>query len=172
MKVSENVQERLNEAREELKRADHLLYVSLKYTRTVDVIKSLIDRLINCLERLIDTLLAYAQDKKSIKDMPTNSGLRATLCLKLFPDNKVKEIVDFYFSLKKIKRAEYKRSNEFRRHVTMTVVIEEGVQNIDIDSIKENFEHVAYYLSHVTFLIGLGEKPEEYVPWNQEKKED
>ena len=31
---------------EELKRVDHLVYVSLKYTRTVDVIRSIIDRLI------------------------------------------------------------------------------------------------------------------------------
>ena len=41
--------ESIDKAKEELKRVDHLFFVSLKYTKTVDVIKSLIDRLINAL---------------------------------------------------------------------------------------------------------------------------
>ena len=61
----------LEEAREELKRADHLIYVSLKYTRTVDVIKSVIDRLISCLDFVIDKLLDHAIDKKLISEKPS-----------------------------------------------------------------------------------------------------
>ena len=34
-------------AKQELKRADHLLYVTLKYTRTVDVIKNTIKISVN-----------------------------------------------------------------------------------------------------------------------------
>jgi hypothetical protein len=51
------MKESLSEAFEELKRADHLIYVSLKYTRTVDVIKSIIERLINAYDDAIITLL-------------------------------------------------------------------------------------------------------------------
>ena len=41
------------EAKEELKRADHLLYVTLKYTRTADVIKNTIHRLLNAIDYAI-----------------------------------------------------------------------------------------------------------------------
>ena len=58
----------LEDAREEMKRAEHLLYVSLKYTRTVDVIKSLIGRLINAIDATTDKLLDYAVQKKKIKE--------------------------------------------------------------------------------------------------------
>ena len=51
-------------AREEMKRADHLLYVSLKYTRTVDVIKSLIERLFSTIDAITDALLDYGVDKR------------------------------------------------------------------------------------------------------------
>ena len=40
----------LDEAKEEIKRADHLIYISLKYTKTVDVIKITIQRLINAFD--------------------------------------------------------------------------------------------------------------------------
>ena len=36
--------EYLVDSKQEINRADHLIYVSLKYTRTVDVIKSIIER--------------------------------------------------------------------------------------------------------------------------------
>ena len=43
------MKESFDEAIQELKRVDHLFWVSLKYTRTVDVIKHVIERLINCI---------------------------------------------------------------------------------------------------------------------------
>ncbi len=43
--------ESLDLAKEEIKRADHLMYVSLKYTRTVDILKSIIERLINAIPK-------------------------------------------------------------------------------------------------------------------------
>ena len=41
------MKEALDNAKEELKRVDHLFYVSLKYTRTADMMRHLIERLIN-----------------------------------------------------------------------------------------------------------------------------
>ena len=49
--------EEFEQAKGELRRADHLMYVSLKYTRTVDVIKSLIMRMLNTYDNLILSLL-------------------------------------------------------------------------------------------------------------------
>jgi hypothetical protein len=117
----------IEQAREEMKRADHLLYVSLKYTRTVDVIKSLIDRLVNSIDAVTDSLLDYALEKKKVKEKPENLGLRAELAKKTFKDTTITEMIEFGMFLKQINRAEYKRSKEYRRHVTMTVISENGI---------------------------------------------
>ena len=46
--------ENIENAVSQLKRADHLLYVTLKYTRTVDVIKSIIKRLISAFDFAVE----------------------------------------------------------------------------------------------------------------------
>ena len=44
-------------ADDELKRADHMIYVTLKYTRTADVIQNIIKRLTNAYEfSILETL--------------------------------------------------------------------------------------------------------------------
>jgi len=147
----------IEQAREEMKRADHLLYVSLKYTRTVDVLKSLLDRLINAIDAITDSLLDFALEKKKISEKPENLGLKGNLAKKTFKDQTIIEMIDFGMSLKKINRAEYKRSREFRRHVTMTVITDTGIVEINIDVIKEHYFKVKAYLEYAEKLI-FGEK--------------
>jgi hypothetical protein len=154
------MREILTDAREELKRADHLLYVSLKYTRTVDVIRSIIERLLNSIELLFGNLLEHAKEEKKIDEISSNIGLRAEMVKELYPDNEVLvEMVNFYFTMKKILRAEYRRSREFRRHVTMTAITDFGVVEIDIDRIKEHYFKVQGFLKHVEVLL-YGEESE------------
>ncbi len=50
--------------------ADHLLYVSLKYTKTCDVILNLIARWKSMIELSFDALLEKAKKKKKIPAMP------------------------------------------------------------------------------------------------------
>ena len=76
--------ESLNNAREEFKRCDHLLYVSLKYTRTVDVIKSLILRMLSCYDFTMDTLIL-----KKKKDVPSQVGLKIDMVKELYSDNPI-----------------------------------------------------------------------------------
>ena len=149
----------LEEAREELKRADHLIYVSLKYTRTVDVIKSIIERFISCLDFVIDKLLDHALETKLIAEKPTNAGLKANLVKKVYGD-RVTEMVTLYLLMRKISRAEYKKSSEYRRHVTMTATTDEGIHLIDIDKSKELFFKVKLYVEDAEKLIG-GDVEEE-----------
>ena len=149
----------LEEAREELKRADHLIYVSLKYTRTVDVIKSIIERFISCLDFVIDKLLDHALETKLIAEKPTNLGLKGNLVKKVYGD-KVTEMVALYLLMRKISRAEYKKSSEYRRHVTMTATTDEGIHMIDIDKSKELFFKVKQFVEDAEKLIG-GEEEEE-----------
>jgi hypothetical protein len=147
------------EAREEIKRADHLIFVSLKYTRTVDIFKSIIERMINCLESTITVSLNRSKEEKLIEEVPTNMGLKLGLFKKTYPGELSEEIVNFLTFLKKVSKADYKRSNEFRRHVTMTVVVEDNVLPIETDTIKEYFVKTKNMVMQMEAVIS----GEEYV---------
>lgn len=144
----------LSEAKDELKRADHLLYVSLKYTRTVDVIRNIIDRLINALEFTIGDLLTYAKEEKMISEKPGNIGVMCDVLKKTFKkDDKIHEMVNFFLMLRRINRAEYKKSSEYRRHVSMSVILDEIILNISIDKIKEYYEATVDFVEYAKKTI-------------------
>src|SRR3989344_6820681 len=112
--------EALSNAKEELKRADHLLYVSLKYTRTVDVFKSLIQRLIDCYDFSIQSLLRFHKEKKKLGMIPGSPIAQAQSLKKLYSqDQSIQKHMDLYLLLRKINKAEYLKAKEFRRHVNM-----------------------------------------------------
>jgi len=140
---------------EELKRVDHLFWVSLKYTRTVDVIKNVIERLINCIGFGLESLLKYAKDKKLVTTIPTNAGLRCNLLKKTFPDNtELIDYINFYLRLRKLSKAEYTKKEEFRRHVTMIATIDKGeIVNVDIDTLKEDYEKTKNFITFVKRII-------------------
>jgi len=52
--------------------ADHLLYVSMKYTKTCDVIMNLILRWRKMIETSIDATLEHAYENKKIPQVPTS----------------------------------------------------------------------------------------------------
>ena len=68
--MPEEINEHFEESREELKRADHLIFVSLKYTRTVDVIKHIVERLINCIDFAFTGLLDELVENGKIEEIP------------------------------------------------------------------------------------------------------
>lgn len=140
---------------QELKRVDHLFWVSLKYTRTVDVIKSVIDRLISCIGFGLEALLKYAKDKKLVTGIPENAGLRCDLLRKTFPDNiELIDYINFYLRLRKLSKAEYARREEFRRHVTMIATIDKGeVVEVSIDILKEYYDLTRNFISLVKKTI-------------------
>lgn len=136
------MREFLIDANEELKRADHLIYVSLKYTRTVDVIKSIIERFINSCDFLIDGLLTIEKERGKIESNPPAPIQKTNILLKLYPDNKeMINFIEWYLLLRKLTKADYTASQEYRRHVTMTAFLDEkGTYEVDIDKIYEFYE--------------------------------
>ena len=149
------MKESFDDAVQELKRVDHLFWVSLKYTRTVDVIKNVIERLINCIGFGLESLLKYAKEKKLITSIPSNAGLRCDLLKKTFPDNlELIDYINFYLRLRKLSRAEYTRREEFRRHVTMIATIDKGeVVEVSIDSLKEDYGKTRNFIAFVKKII-------------------
>jgi len=144
----------IEKANEELKRVDHLFYVSLKYTKTVDVIKSIIERLINAFEFSIDSLFLYMQKKKKIKDIPKDPVTKCIEIKKLFKDDKqFLDDIDLYILLRKLNKADYTVAREFRKHVTMTAAVEDKLIDVNIDIIQEYFERVKNFVEKAYNLI-------------------
>lgn len=148
------MKEALENARQELKRVDHLFWVSLKYTRTVDVIRNVVQRLINVFEFGLEAVLKQAKENKLIKEIPKNVGLKCDLLKKTFPENnELIEYVDFYLKLRKISNSEYTKKEEYRRHVTMTVIVNGEKINVDIDLLKEYYEKSKQFVHFVKVMI-------------------
>ncbi|RLE48020.1 hypothetical protein DRJ25_00890 [Candidatus Woesearchaeota archaeon] len=148
-------EERFFEAVEEIKRADHSISLSLKYTRTVDVIKSIIERLKDAIGFAFEALLEKAKEDGKIKEIPKLPRQKTELLQELYPnDDFLQAYIEFYFTLRKILKSDFTRSREYRRHVTMTVKLEEGKEiEITIDIITDYYNRVKELLDHVSKII-------------------
>lgn len=139
--------EHLENVVEELKRVDHLIYVSLKYTRTVDVIRSIVVRIINAFDSMMDALIQKLKSEGKVTTIPQLPGLKCDMLRAQYKESpQILEYIDFYLILRKIMRSKYKSSQEFRRHVTMTVELididsgEKKVIEVNMDLVKEYYE--------------------------------
>lgn len=117
-----------NNAEEEIKRADHLIYVTLKYTRTVDVIKNTIKRLIAAYDLAIIDLLKYFKIKPS--PIPL---IRAKQLGK--KKTSLKKQIEFYLFLRKLDKAPYQVREEYRKNVTLVSKLAE----VNIPLLSEYF---------------------------------
>ena len=118
--------------------ADHLLYVSLKYTKTCDVIINLLLRWRILIEMGIDLLVEKA--KKAKKWQPTPDAPRAKLVqLKRIhagnPD--FMKAFELYELFRDIESLEKVREGEFRKGVNLRVTYRGQVININMDMLKE-----------------------------------
>jgi hypothetical protein len=152
------MKESLYKAKEELKRADHLVFVSLKYTRTVDIIKNIIERLLNAYNFSIEVLLRYAKEKKEITEISSAPLVRAEQVRKLYSeDSIVKTYMELYALLRKINKAKFLRMREHRRHVTMIASLDEKDVEVDIDIISEYFQKTKEFVEYIEKVTGVVE---------------
>jgi len=140
--------EDIESARGELQRADHLIYVTLKYTRTGDVIKNIIGRLIGSMNYSITDMLEFLKSKNKIKEVPSSDIAKLELlksCLKqvISKDKALKEQLDLYLLLKKVSKLPFSVREEYRKNVTL---IAEDIE-IDMSTI------VLYYTMTKEFFI-------------------
>jgi len=146
--------ESLSNAQKEIGRADHLFHVTLKYTRTVDVLKSLIQRLINAMDFGIEALLRQCKEKKLIADIPELPRLRIEIIKKEFSDDpEIQKYIDFFMLLRKIEKAKFDKAMEYRRHVTMTVRIDDKDAEVTIDIIGDYFRKTKEFLNYIEEMV-------------------
>ncbi len=140
------MEECLEDAKEEIKRVDHLFYVSLKYTRTVDMVRTMVDRLISTFDCCILSLLKYAQKKKKIKEIPSTPIPKCELLVKTYKDLDIKKYTDLYLLFRKLTRAPYTKREEYRRHVTMISQIGNEKIETNIDVLEEYYNITKEFL--------------------------
>jgi|TARA_B100001971_G_C17840503_1_gene358365 hypothetical protein len=126
----------IEDAQSQLKRADHLLYVTLKYTRTVDVIKSIIKRFISAFDHSVEEMLEKSKDKKRIKTIPKSPIEKIELIKKIVKTKEMRDYIKFYYLLRTIDKATFKPREEYRKHVTLITPKHE----VDVEKVKEFYE--------------------------------
>jgi len=127
--------------------ADHLLYVSLKYTKTCDVIMNLLLRWRKMIETCIFHILKDAQKKGKVKDVSENAIGRIDEIKKLFKkDPNSLKTLDFFMMLRKIESLKIERIGEFRKNVTLKVFFRGEEVNINLEKLKEYAEMLENFI--------------------------
>jgi hypothetical protein len=149
-----NTKESLDDAQEELKRVDHLLFVSLKYTRTVDVILNTINRMMQAYDELVETLLRKAENEKKIFEVPEAPRERVEKVRELYPDDEtIEDNMDLYVLLRKIYRSKHEREREYRRHVTLRTFIDGREEIVNIDIAEEYYNFLKEFYDYVEDIV-------------------
>lgn len=151
----------LHDATEELKRVDHQVYVSLKYTRTVDVLMNIVLRMIEAYDKMFDAMLAKALEQGRIGEAPSAPLMVGNTIKELYPEEIVQKNVELYFLLRKLSRSNPQREQEFRRHVTMRTVIDGREELMNIDIATEYFHMQREFLEYL-YKTFNAPKPERY----------
>jgi len=152
--------EYLAEASEELKRVEHIIYVSLKYTRTVDVVRNALNRLISMFDFLIEALVEHAKKQKKFKEMPKSPRLKVELVREAFEDDeRILWYMNFYVFLRDVLKAKFTKREEYRRHVTMIAELWNRTVEVNIDTLEDNLLKVAKeFLEYTEIILGVREK--------------
>ncbi len=148
------MKEAMDNARQELKRVDHLFYVSLKYTRTADMMRHMVERLINTFSFGIESLLKHAKEEKKIDAIPENPAMRSKLLMETFTDEEIIKYMNLYLKLRKVIKADYTKREEYRRHVTMTCTLDNNeIVEINIDILKDYYGLAKNFVDYVERIV-------------------
>lgn len=128
--------------------ADHLLYVSLKYTKTCDVIVNLLLRWKIMIELGMERLVERA--KKAKKWKPVLDAPRAQLVQlkKLYVnDLLISKTFELYELFRDIENLDKVRESEFRKGVNLKVTYRGKEVNINLDALKEYSQTLEMFIS-------------------------
>lgn len=130
--------------------ADHLLYVSLKYTKTCDVIINLIFRWRNLIELGMNKLVEKAKKEKKWKPVPNAPRAKLVQLKKIYANEEVvSETLRLYELFRDIDSTEKVRENEFRKGVNLRVNYKGQVININLDKLKEYADVIERFISYL-----------------------
>jgi hypothetical protein len=128
--------------------ADHLLYVSLKYTKTCDVIINLLLRWKIMIELAMERLVEKAQKAKKWKPVLDAPRAKLVQLKKIYAnDPLVSEVLECYELFRDIEGLEKVRECEFRKGVNLKVKYKGQLLSINLDKLKEYSELLERFIS-------------------------
>ena len=128
--------------------ADHLLYVSLKYTKTCDVILNLLLRWRKMIETSMNEILKHAKKKKKISSVSTNVVGKIEQIRKVFKkDKEFLKVIDMYEMLRKVEDLRKERIGEFRKNVTLKIFYKGKEINVNLEQLKIYAELLEKFIS-------------------------
>ena len=128
--------------------ADHLPYVSLKYTKTCDVISNLLTRWNQLMDTSIEGLLEHAKEKKKISSIPANPVGKIEAVKKLFKkDKNFLQVLELKEMFKRVKTLRQERIGEFRKNVNLRVFYQGKEININLEQLKEYADMLEKFIS-------------------------
>jgi len=148
----------LSEAKQELSRADHLFYVTLKHNRTADILKQVIDKLVSAFEKLILYYLNKLYLQGEIEAVPKTPKEQLDLFVDLLEKKNVpfnvREFAQFYLMLRKLKRSQYYGKNEYRRAIKIVFKLPSGEEiEYDTKTIKDILEKAKQYFNILEQIV-------------------
>ncbi len=134
--------------------ADHLMYVSMKYTKTCDVMINLIKRWKIMIDYAFDALLEKAKKKKIIKIIPEAPKLRVDLVRKVFNKNpEVINALNEYEMFKLIDVLQKTKESEFRRGVCLRVLYKGEEVAVNLEKLREYAETLEKFINFVKLFL-------------------
>ena len=128
--------------------ADHLLYVSLKYTKTCDVIQNLLLRWANMIELALEILIEKLKKQKKWKAVPDAPLARLVQLKKIYAsDELISKILDMYEMFRGIERLDKVRENEFRKGVNLKVFYKGKEVDVNLLTLSEYAELLERFIS-------------------------
>ncbi|MFZ5955524.1 MAG: hypothetical protein ACOYT4_03790 [Nanoarchaeota archaeon] len=144
----------LSEILKEKISADHLLYVSLKYTKTCDVILNLIARWTSLIDLSFDAILQRAFENKKIPSIPKSPKERIEFLRKYFKkEEAIQEIIPLYIFFRRIPELNKTREGDFRKNVTLKIIEPNKVTEINMDKLKEYASVLERFISAIKYLL-------------------
>lgn len=136
--------------------SDHLLYVSMKYTKTCDVMINLLKRWKIMMDYSFDGLLEKAKKKKikKAKKIPTAPKLKVDLIKEVFKKNpEIMDAVKEYEMFKLIDVLKKTKAGEFRKGVCLTITYKEEEIRVDLDKLKEYSEILERFINFTKLYL-------------------
>ncbi len=131
--------------------ADHLMYVSLKYTKTCDVILNLLARWKSLIELSFEAIIEKRCEQGKIPCMHATPKQRIEFIKKYFAkDEAIQNVVPLYIFFKRIPDLQKTRSGEFRKNVNLKVrMTPTRVVDINMEKLGEYYDIVEKFIEEV-----------------------
>lgn len=128
--------------------ADHLLYVSLKYTKTCDVILNLLSRWKIMIDTSFDVLIKRAG--KAWKPVPDAPRAKVIQLKKIYANESIVfEALELYEFFRDIEGLEKMRESEFRKGVNLRVTYKGKVVNINLEQLALYSQILERFISYL-----------------------